>query len=51
MSNDLTKKDREREAELVTLKKSKNESEVGPWKYLIRGPPGDRRIIKIPKRD
>ena len=40
VANDLTKKDRERELELVSMKNKKNSEGVGPWKYVIRGPPG-----------
>ena len=49
VANDLTKKDREKEAELMIQKKSKNLAETGPWKYVARGPPGDRKIIRIKK--
>ena len=49
IANDMTKKDREKDLELVTQKKEKNSSEVGPWKYVIRGPPGDRKIVKTRK--
>ena len=45
IANDMTKKDREKELELVTQKKEKNSSEVGPWKYVIRGPPGDKKKL------
>ena len=50
VANDLTKRDRARESELVNLRKEKNAEEVGPWKYVIRGPPGDRKIVKLPKQ-
>ena len=49
ISNDLTKKDRERELELVAERNQKNSLEVGPWKFVIRGPPGDRKLQKIRK--
>ena len=49
IANDMTKKHREKELELVNQKKEKNSSEVGPWKYVIRGPPGDRKICKNKK--
>ena len=43
VSNDMTKKDREAEKALVQQKFSKNEEETGKWKYVIRGPPGERQ--------
>ena len=43
ISNDLTKKDRERE-------KQKNSLEVGSWKFVIRGPPRDRKLQKARKQ-
>ena len=49
ISNDLTKKDRERELELVAERNQKNSLEVGPWKFVIRGPPGDRKLQKNKK--
>ena len=51
VANDLTKKDRERELELVFMKNQKNSEGVGPWKYVIRGPPGDRKLGKLRKMD
>ncbi len=47
MSNDLTKKDRETEQELLKEKFSKNKEVEGNYRYVIRGPPGDRNLIKI----
>ena len=49
VSNDMTKKDREAEKALVQQKFSKNEEETGKWKYVIRGPPGERQLRKILK--
>ena len=51
VSNDLTKRDREKELELLSLRNQKNSNEVGPWKYVIRGPPGDRKLVKLRKQD
>ena len=50
ISNDLTKKDRERELELVAERNQKNSLEVGPWKFVIRGPPGDKKLQKTRKQ-
>ena len=50
ISNDLTKKDRERELELVAERNQKNSLEVGLWKFVIRGPPGDRKLQKTRKQ-
>lgn len=47
ISNDLIPKDRETEKELVKEKVAKNLKAVGNWKYVIRGPPGDRQVKKI----
>lgn len=47
--NDLTRKDRETELALVTERNQKNSQEEGPWKYVIRGPPGERALKKINK--
>lgn len=49
VSNDLTIKDRERELALVNQKQQKNSELTGPWKCVIRGPPGDRRLLKVRK--
>ena len=49
ISNDLTKKDREREFELVAERNQKKFLEVGPWKFVIRGPPGNRKLQKNKK--
>lgn len=49
-ANDLTKKDRDRETELVSERNEKNSSEGGPWRYVIRGAPGERTILKIKKQ-
>ena len=51
VANDLTKRDREKELELLSLRNQKNSDEVGPWKYVIRGPPGDRKLVKLRKQD
>ena len=50
IANDMTKRDREKELELVNQRREKNLAVVGPWKYVIRGPPGDRKIVKIRKQ-
>ena len=50
VANDLTKRDCPRESELVNLRKEKNAEEVGPLKYVIRSPPGDRKVVKLPKQ-
>lgn len=50
IKNDLSKKDREIEYELLQEKFSKNEKETGNWRYVIRGPPGERKITKIRKK-
>ena len=49
-TNDLTKKDRERELELVAERNQKNSLEVGLWKFVIRGPPGYRKLQKTRKQ-
>jgi len=49
IQNDMTKKDREREYELVKEKFSKNSEVEANWRYVIRGPPGERILIKIRK--
>ena len=49
VQNDMTKKDREREYELVKEKFSKNSEVEANWRYVIRGPPGERILIKIRK--
>ena len=51
VANDLTKGDREKELELLALRNQKNSDEVGPWKYVIRGPPVDRKLVKLRKQD
>ena len=51
VANNLTKRDREKELELLSLRNQKNSDEVGPWKYVIRGPPGDRKLVKLRKQD
>ena len=50
IANDMTKRDREKELELVNQRREKNLAVVGPWKYVIRGPPGDRKIVKVRKQ-
>lgn len=47
INNDLSKKDRETEKELLKKKAAKNLEEQGPFKHVIRGPPGERRIVRI----
>lgn len=47
VQNDLSKSDREVESKLVKEMKQKNLEETGPWKYVIRGPPGERMLKKI----
>ena len=42
IANDMTKRDREKELELVNQRREKNLAVVGPWKYVIRGPPGQK---------
>ena len=51
VANDLTKRDKDKELELLSLRNPKNSDEVGPWKYVIRGPPGDRKLVKLRKQD
>ena len=46
IANDMTKRDREKEIELVNQRRENNLAVVGPWKYVIRGPRGDRKIVK-----
>ena len=36
VANDLTKNDREKELELLSLRNQKNSDDMGPWKYVIR---------------
>ena len=49
IANDRTKRDREKELELVNQRREKNLAVVGPWKYVIRSPPRDRKIVKMKK--
>ena len=50
VQNDMIKQDREREQELVQEKFSKN-SEVGVnYRYVIRGPPGERKLVQIRRK-
>ena len=50
VQNDMIKQDREREQELVQEKFSKN-SEVGVnHRYVIRGPPGERKLVQIRRK-
>lgn len=43
----MTKKDREHENELKEEKFSKNAEVEGNWRYVIRGSPGERKLLKI----
>ena len=47
IQNDMTKRDREREYDLVQEKFAKNSEIEGNWRYVIRGPPGERTLVKI----
>ena len=47
IQNDMSQKDREHERELVLEKFSKNAEVAGNCRYVIRGPPGERKLIKI----
>lgn len=47
VQNDMSKKDRDVESELVKEMKQKNLETNGQWKHVIRGPPGERSVIKI----
>ena len=47
IQNDMSQKDREHERELVLEKFSKNAEAAGNCRYVIRGPPGERKLIKI----
>ena len=50
VQNVMTKQDREREQELVLEKFSKN-PEVGVnYHYVIRGPPGERKLVQIRRK-
>ena len=46
IQNDMSQKDREHERELVLKKFSKNAEAAGNCHYVIRGPPGERKLIK-----
>lgn len=50
VQNDMTKKDREAENELVKKMKQKNSQGTGPLKYVIRGPPGERNLMQIKRQ-
>ena len=47
IQNDMSQKDHEHERELVLEKFSKNAEAAGNCRYVIRGPPGERKLIKI----
>lgn len=47
LSNDLTPKDRQKEKDLVQEKHQKNLKVETGWKYIIRGQPGDRKLVII----
>lgn len=45
VANDLTKKEREQEADL--WRKAKNLTEEGQGKYRVAGPPWNRRVVRV----
>ena len=46
--NDMTKEDRERTREKVQEAKNlKTADKSGEWNYLVRGPPGNLKIVKV----
>ena len=47
IQNDMSQKDCEHERELLLEKFSKNAEAAGNCHYLIRGPTGERKLIKI----
>jgi len=47
VAHDMTKSEREKCKELVQeCKEKQKQEESGEWKYQVRGPPGDMRIVK-----
>ncbi len=52
VQHDLTKKQREEEKKMrEEAKKMESEDESGEYNYRIRGPPWDRRIVRMKKRE
>ncbi len=48
--NDLTKKQREQEKTLREEAKKKEQEDSGEAKFKVRGPPWDRKIVKLPTK-
>ena len=49
VSNDLTRAERENETRLYKEAKQLEEQESGEFRFKVRGPPWNRRIVKVPK--
>jgi len=51
ISHDLTKQEREECKGLVaTAKVQESQDTSGEFIYRVRGPPGEMRVVKLPKR-
>jgi hypothetical protein len=56
ITHDMTKKERLQNKEKLAEAKNKNEvleedSQSVKYKYLVKGPPGDRRVVKVKKKE
>ena len=56
ITHDMTKKERLQNKEKLAEAKNKNEvleedNQSVKYKYLVKGPPGDRRVVKVKKKE
>ena len=57
ITHDMTKKERLQNREKLSEAKNKNDVLIGEnnqsakYKYLVKGPPGDRKVIQIKKKE
>ena len=56
ITHDMTKKERLQNREKLAEAKNKNDvleeiNQSVKYKYLVKGPPGDRRVVKVKKKE